>query len=78
MINLRVSQAKKGTKTRVPTNWIVVTFQAIGSLPGSVVNFILSFFNDYIFNILECFEMIMINGFYFGSGFDSGLFQVVL
>lgn len=78
MINLRVSQAKKGTKTGVPIKWIVVTFQAIGSLPGSVVNYILSFFNDYIFNILECFEMIMINEFYFGSGFDSGLFQVVL
>lgn len=78
MINLWVSQAKKGTKTRVHTKWIVVTFQAIGSLPGSVVNYILLFFNDNIFNILDCFEMIMINGFYFGSGFDSGLFQVVL
>lgn len=72
MINLWVSPTKKGTKTSAPTKWIVVTSQTTGSLPGSVVNYILSFLNDNIFNILECFEMIMINRFYFGSGFHSG------
>lgn len=77
MITLWISQAKRGTKIREPTKGTVVTSQTTGSLPSSVVNYVLSFFDN---EMLKCFEMVIINAdsLFFGFVFDSEVLQGVL